>query len=76
MPGLMPAQVATGRQCRREGELTLGRIGVKGAADTELIMRSQLPAHQHQSNFPDSVGEAGARLRLTKTTAKTTTKTV
>lgn len=56
--------------------MTLGRIGVKGAADTELIMRSQLPAHQHQSNCPDCVGEAGARLRLTKTTAKTTTKTV
>jgi hypothetical protein len=39
-------------------------------------MRSPLPAHQHLGDCPDMVGEAGARLRLTKTTAKTTTKTV
>lgn len=39
-------------------------------------MRSRLPAHQHSGNCPDLVGIAGARLRLTKTTAKTTTKTV
>ncbi|CAG1012849.1 hypothetical protein RHIZO_04356 [Rhizobiaceae bacterium] len=39
-------------------------------------MRSQMPAHQNNGDCPDSVGGTDARLRLTKTTAKTTTKTV
>ena len=58
------------------GELTLRRIGVKGAADTELTMRSRMPAQLNIGDCPDWVGGADARLRLTKTTAKTTTKTV
>jgi len=39
-------------------------------------MRSHMPAHQHRGIGPDSFGFVGARLRLIKTTAKTTTKTV
>lgn len=39
-------------------------------------MRSHMPAHQHRGSKPDFFGIADARLRLTKTSAKTTTKTV
>ncbi len=39
-------------------------------------MRSQLLAPQVLDDCPDAAGAACARLRLTKTTAKTTTKTV
>lgn len=39
-------------------------------------MRSQSLAPQVPGNCPGAVGVASARLRLTKTTAKTTTKTV
>ncbi len=39
-------------------------------------MRSQKLAPQFLGNCPDAVGGARARLRLTKITAKTTTKTV
>ncbi len=39
-------------------------------------MRSQSLAPQVPANYPTPVGAASVRLRLTKTMAKTTTKTV
>jgi hypothetical protein len=68
-----PIAIDTGPRAR----LTPHRNGVKGAADTEFSTMRGLPTVLNAHGFHrDCVAAADARLRLTHTTAKTTTKTV